>query len=160
MAGDAHEREGQRVHALGRFLQERMDAEQWSQADLARRAGLSRQVVSKLLDGSRGSLVRPPSRDTIAGLAAAIGGANAEVRLWARVAESMGLPTATEVPISDAASLTNQELIAEITRRLSSPAQVPGTVTRLPRAPDVDDYDERAAATSVEPAGEPQPEEP
>ena len=135
-----------------------MEAEprHWTQADLARRSGVSPQVISKLLDEQRDRMTRPPSPETITRLAEAFGGANMEQRLWARVAESMGLPSATEVPVPDAASLSNTELISELTRRLeeATPKVIP--IRRL----DPDDYDQAAAVTSPEPAGQPQSEEP
>lgn len=130
------------MHALGRFIQQQMDApgRGWKQADLARHSGVSPQVVSSLLAAERTTLARPPSKATIEGLAKAFGGGQlVERRLWLRVAESMGMPVGSEVVATDPSALTNDELLDEVRRRLSeSPAVVvPYAATEDPRPGDV-----------------------
>lgn len=160
------------MHALGRFIQEQMDepGRAWKAADLARQSGLSPQVISKLLDGGRTRMARPPSQATVTGLAKAFGGADIERRLWLRVAESMGLPAGMEIPVADPARLTDEDLLRELARRLAAastrtgerPLSVvrPGSMSRSTAVADINDFDIEAASESTEKAGQPQVDQP
>jgi transcriptional regulator with XRE-family HTH domain len=120
------------VHALTRFIRDRMDQPPvMSQADLAKASGLSKQVISNLCADDREQLDRLPSERTINGLAAALAGGNVDVLLTV-IGEAMGLPM-NRVVTADATALSNDELLAEIARRLRGGREsAPGTVTPLP----------------------------
>lgn len=106
------------MHAYRRFVQEQMDEHRWRAADLARHSGVSKQVISTLLNDDREVLSRPPRKSTIKGFARAFGGADMEQRLWLRVAASMGLPLGDEVLVADPGRLSNHDLVRELQSRL------------------------------------------
>ncbi|MFC9765782.1 helix-turn-helix domain-containing protein [Rhodococcus jostii] len=57
------------MHEFRKFIQRELDARGWKQADLARRSGLSRSHVSKLLRDDRQYLGQMPDEETIRALA-------------------------------------------------------------------------------------------
>jgi transcriptional regulator with XRE-family HTH domain len=59
------------VHALRRFIQDEMDARGWQPMDLVRRSGLSKQLISNLLNDDRDVLPQLPRTATLAALAKA-----------------------------------------------------------------------------------------
>lgn len=107
------------MHALTRFVRDAADARGWQQRDLVAASGLSRQVISTLWNDSRPALVQRPDDSTVQGLADGFG-VGVEVVL-AKVAEAMGLPTGT-VTVYDASGVSNDELLAELGRRLAGGA--------------------------------------
>jgi hypothetical protein len=113
-----------------------MDGRTWKAADLSRRSGLSKQVISNVLDKKRTRLARPPEDSTIEGLVTAFGGGELiRRRLWLRVAESMGLPVGSEVAAADPTLLSNDELLSELSRRLASYAVDERTAAYDPNFP-------------------------
>lgn len=108
------------MHELARYVQGLMDQAGWRQADLARASGVSKEVVSNLLDKRRDGMTRPPAPETIAGIARAFPGRTNEQMLWLRVAQSMGLPVGTEVTVPDPDALTDQQLLDVLARRLAA----------------------------------------
>ncbi len=61
------------THAYRAFIRAEMDARGWKPADLARRSGLSKQTLSKILNDDRPHLGQMPDQSTVEGLAAAFG---------------------------------------------------------------------------------------
>lgn len=57
------------MHEYRRFVQTELDARGWRQAELVRRSGLSRQLVSSILRDNRDYLGQMPDAETIEGLA-------------------------------------------------------------------------------------------
>lgn len=104
------------MHALRRFIQERMDARAWKPADLAAASGISKQVVSGMLKDDREYIDRMPSEATITGLCRAFS-VEREV-LLAVIGEAMGLPVSTPVYVYDASRVPNEELVRELDKRL------------------------------------------
>lgn len=104
------------MHALRKFVQDRMDARGWRPADLVTASGINKQVVSGLLTDDRDSIDRMPSEKTIAGLCRAFSVDRDTV--LAVVGEAMGLPVARPVVVYDASHVPNDELIRELAKRL------------------------------------------
>ena len=57
------------MHEFKRFIQQQLDARGWTQADLVRKSGLSKQHVSNLLRDTREHLGQMPTEKTIRALA-------------------------------------------------------------------------------------------
>lgn len=57
------------MHPYQQFIQDQLDARGWRQSDLARRSGLSRQLISQTLSDTRPHLGRMPDSGTIEKLA-------------------------------------------------------------------------------------------
>ena len=53
------------MHPYRKFIHSEMDARGWKPADLARRSGLSRQTLSKILNDDRARLGQMPDDSTI-----------------------------------------------------------------------------------------------
>lgn len=108
------------MHAYREFVQRQMDSRGWTQAELARASGLSPAVISRILTDDRDRLVQLPEDSTIAALARGFAGPDMEQRLWTSVAQAMRLPVnQTEVHLTDPSLLSNEELVRELSRRLS-----------------------------------------
>lgn len=86
------------MHALARLIEDVRAAHGWNQAEVGRRAGLSRSRVAQLINDPVRAV---PTRDTIVSLARGLG-----VPPWVvmdAVLESVGLPTRpTHMSIADA----------------------------------------------------------
>lgn len=78
------------MHALGEFLDRELAQRDWSPAQFARRARLSRQNVYQLLDESRSRLGRLPEQRTAQAIADALT-ISVEV-VWGKALESLGVP--------------------------------------------------------------------
>lgn len=119
------------MHEYSRYVKSEMDKRKWNQNDLAKKAGLTRQVVSAIVTDNRERLTNIPSDKTMDGLAKAFGVDPTVVR--ANVALAMGLPV--EVKRANTSDISDSDLIMELSRRLEkarndSPpliAQEPGT---------------------------------
>lgn len=97
-----------------RFVQNEIDRRGWSQADVERNGGPSRQVVNSILKDDRPELVSRPKQETVEKLAVAFD-TSVDVVL-AHVAMAMGLPVTIE-----AASLENvsdDDLLDQIRKRM------------------------------------------
>ena len=124
------------MHALGQFLEEALRRRGWSQAKLAREAGLSRQVVNGIVK-ERTRLDRMPQDKTIDGIARALEVDSEVIR--ALLAQSMGLPVAEPAVVYDASRVADSDLLRELAHRLESRAQASGS--RSDRGPaSSDDY--------------------
>lgn len=106
------------MHDLQRFIQEQLDTRGWRQADLVQRSGLSRAHVSKLLKDQGDLLKQLPDRETLDGIARGLG-VRVELVLSAAVS-ALGVPPATlPLMLPSTESLTNDQLLAELARRLN-----------------------------------------
>lgn len=102
------------MHELGRFIQDLMDQEGMTQAELGRRSGLSRQHISLML--GEGELKRIPDSRTLAALAAAFRGVGVEAFIM-RAAAATGLPVGEGATV-DYSAISNETLIAILRERL------------------------------------------
>lgn len=116
------------MHAYSRYVKREMDSRHWNQNELAKRAGLTRQVVSNIVKDTRERLTQVPDDKTITGLAKAFA-VNPDV-VRAQVALAMGLPV--NVVRAEIDTVSDAELVTELARRLKVAAHDTGTVTSLP----------------------------
>jgi len=58
------------VHEYGRFVRDELESRGWRQSELAARSGLSRQLISSILNDTRDHLGQMPDTATLEGLAA------------------------------------------------------------------------------------------
>jgi transcriptional regulator with XRE-family HTH domain len=107
------------VNALQEFIDAEMRARDWKQADLSRASGLTTAHISKMLrPGQR--VAQMPDDETIAGLAGAFRTGEDVVR---RVAlEAMGIDLAPLHITRTVTDASDDELLAELTRRLQATA--------------------------------------
>jgi transcriptional regulator with XRE-family HTH domain len=98
------------MHALGKFIQHRLDARGWKQIDLVRASGLTKQVVSRLL--SDDELHRMIAQPTIEGLAKGLGVEETVIIL--KSAEAIGVPVDRLAPI--VINEPSDEVVVEMVR--------------------------------------------
>ncbi|MEV7973300.1 helix-turn-helix transcriptional regulator [Cellulomonas sp. NPDC089187] len=106
------------MHALRQYVQGEMDRRGWKPVELAKRSGVSKQVLSNLLNDDRDELRMLPARDTIDGLAAAFS-VDRDVLLGV-VGEAMGIPVGRTVVVYDASRVPDDELLRELAHRLAA----------------------------------------
>ncbi|KMV18302.1 hypothetical protein ACT17_11750 [Mycolicibacterium conceptionense] len=61
------------MHEYRRFIQQQLHERGWKSADLVRQSGLSRQLISKILNDTRDHLGQMPDDTTLEGLARGFG---------------------------------------------------------------------------------------
>ena len=105
------------MHPYRKFIQGEMDARGWKPADLARRSGLSRQTLSKILNDDRVHLGQMPDDSTIDKLAAAFGVPTDRVRQLA-ARSLLGYSESEDVDGLDSYST---EYLLEVIRRRVTP---------------------------------------
>jgi transcriptional regulator with XRE-family HTH domain len=120
------------MHELRRFITDQMDARGWTQADLSRASGLSKQLVSTLYLDDRDRLDAMPSRDTLAALARAFHVAVESISLIA--ARAYGIPVDAPAVVPTLEGFPSSELAAELQRRLTQAEQEPAKPARHLRA--------------------------
>lgn len=103
------------MHELGRYVQSLMDSEGMTQADLARRSGLSRQHVHSMLKAEK--LTRLPAGATIDGLHKAFPHVTREAFVL-RAAAAMGIPVDATLAEPDYSSLSDDALLGILKKRL------------------------------------------
>lgn len=104
------------MHEYRRYVEREMNARHWTQADLARAAGLDRQIINSITRDTRETLPGVPRMTTVHGLARAFS-VKPEVVL-AHVALAMGLPVSVEQ--ADVADLSDADLLLEVRRRMEA----------------------------------------
>ena len=104
------------MHAFRSFVQAEMDKRGWKAVDLVSRSGLSKQVVSNILNDDRDELSSRPGRQTVDSLARAFS-VPSDVVLLA-IGKAMGIPVAAPVVIYDASRVPNDELLRVLAQRL------------------------------------------
>ena len=105
------------MHALGKFLQQEIDARGWRISDLIAASGLSKQTVYNLFEDKRDRMDQTPQRRTIIGLADALG--IHETAILVAAAEAIGVP-GDRLPLASRSiqEISDAELLQEIARRL------------------------------------------
>lgn len=135
------------MHALSRFIEEQLEVNGWTQADLVRQSGLSKQHLSKMLADDRDRLPRLPTEATLLGLARGLRVPLNVVVL--RAAQACGVPVdVTQVEVGSPRAMSTDQLLAEVRRRIElggagdgrdtasiGPADGPDNVRPLPERP-------------------------
>ena len=103
------------MHAFRRLIQQRIDERGETSADVARRAGLSKQTLHSILTDDRPSIREMPSRKTVQGLASAL--QMPADQLLIAAAEAYGVPVASPVVIPSVIDVSDSELARELMRR-------------------------------------------
>lgn len=128
------------MHALRRFIQDEMDQRGWRPRDLARASGLSKQVVSLLVNDDRDVLPQLPRTSTLDALGRAFGVSTGHVTAVA--VQALGVPDVSAPPVvHELASASDEELLRELLaraeKRMESESQEP------PPAPTVEEVEEK-----------------
>lgn len=144
------------MHALRRFIEQQLEDNGWTPADLTRQSGLSKQHLSKMLNDDRDKLARLPTEETLLGLAKGLRVPLNTVVL--RAAQACGVPVdVTEVEVSSARTLSTDHLLAEVRRRIEAAEVRDGTAKKraggagasvhaLPKPPTMDEIESGQAA--------------
>lgn len=103
------------MHAFRRLIQQRIDERGETSADVARRAGLSKQTLHSILTDDRPSIREMPSRKTVQGLATAL--QMPADQLLIAAAEAYGVPVAKPVVVPSVVDVADSELARELVRR-------------------------------------------
>jgi len=103
------------MHAFRRLIQQRIDERGETSADVARRAGLSKQTLHSILTDDRPSIREMPSRKTVQGLAAALQMPTDQLLIAA--AEAYGVPVTKPVVVPSVVDVADSELARELARR-------------------------------------------
>lgn len=119
------------MHAYRRLVQAEMDAEGWTQSELADKAKLDRQIINKIVLDDRKRLTHPPSEKTVHGLATAFNLPDDAV--WGAVAEAMGLPRSAAPAIThEVKGVSHAVLLTELASRLGLEISVRTTESEAP----------------------------
>lgn len=113
------------MHEYRRFVQAELDARGWKQSDLARRSGLSRQLISNIMRDRRPHIGQMPDADTIAGLAKGFGISEEIVRTAAARALAGYTDDGTPLQV-DLTEVPTDALLHEIRRRIFTAGQPDG----------------------------------
>jgi len=103
------------MHAFRRLIQQRIDERGEKSADVARRAGLSKQTLHSILTDDRPSIREMPSRKTVQGLASAL--QLPADQLLIAAAEAYGVPVSSPVFVPTVVDVPDSELARELMRR-------------------------------------------
>ena len=134
------------MHEFQRFIQSELDARGWRQADLVRRSGLSRQLISGILRDTRDHLGQMPDASTIQGLADGFGVPADRVRT-AAARSLVGYVDDGSALTPALSEVSTDALLNEIRRRLDhadSTATPPAAPAKEPRTPRPEDQKTRA----------------
>lgn len=105
------------LHEYRRFIQTELDARGWRQAELVRRSGLSRQLISGILKDDRDHLGQMPDASTLEGIAQGLGVPEERVRTAAARSlvgyEDDGTPL-----VVDLEDVSTDALVEELRRRI------------------------------------------
>ena len=128
------------MHEYRRLIQSEMDARGWSVSELARRAGMHRQTVNKIIKDTRSHISQMPDDATIERISGAFG-IPAERLSQAAARSLIGEPAADGDPLD---SYSTAYLLDYIKRRVADP---PTRTTTIPEEIRI------AARTSDDPKG-------
>lgn len=104
------------MHALRRFIQQELDARGWQAHDLAKASGLSRQLISKLVNDDRDVLPQIPRTKTLEALAQAFNVSPAHVTTVA--VEALGVPDVNApAVVHQIEDVDDEVLLRELLRR-------------------------------------------
>ncbi|MBA8964651.1 transcriptional regulator with XRE-family HTH domain [Rhodococcus percolatus] len=131
------------MHEFRRFIQQELDARSWKQADLARRSGLTRSHISKLLRDSRDHLGQMPDAETIQGLATGFMLPEEVVRTAASRALRGYSDDGTALYV-DLSGISTDALLGEVRRRITANFSGEGTASATVVAIEEQPGDEHA----------------
>lgn len=123
------------MHALRRFIQSELDTRGWQARDLVKASGLSKQLVSNLLNDDRDVMPQLPRTATLEALADAFNVTTAHVTTVA--VEALGIP-GIQAPavVHQIRDVDDEVLLRELLRRAVTREQMDGspaaTVAVLP----------------------------
>lgn len=104
------------MHALRRFIQSELDSRGWQARDLVKASGLSKQLVSNLLNDDRDILPQLPRTTTLEALAQAFNVTTAHVTTVA--VEALGVPGVNApAVVHQIESVDDEVLLRELLRR-------------------------------------------
>lgn len=104
------------MHALRRFIQQELDTRGWQAHDLAKASGLSRQLISKLVNDDRDVLPQIPRTKTLEALAQAFNVSTAHVTTVA--VEALGVPDVNApAVVHQIEDVDDEVLLRELLRR-------------------------------------------
>lgn len=124
------------MHALRRFIQSELDNRGWQARDLVRASGLSKQLVSNLLNDDRDVMPQLPRTATLEALANAFNVTTAHVTTVA--VEALGIPGVhAPAVVHQINEVDDEVLLRELLRRAVTKGQEPvsANVARLPVRP-------------------------
>lgn len=120
------------MHALRRFIQQELDARGWQAHDLAKASGLSRQLISKLVNDDREILPQLPRTTTLEALAQAFNVTTAHVTTVA--VEALGVPGVNAPAIvHQIEEADDEELLRELLRRAVERDAAPAAAVKILR---------------------------
>jgi transcriptional regulator with XRE-family HTH domain len=121
------------MHALRLFIQNELDTRGWQAHDLAKASGLSRQLISKLVNDDRKVLPQLPRTTTLEALARAFNVSTAHVTTVA--VEALGVPGVNApAVVHEIESVDDEVLLRELLRRAIVRDQVPEPIPIRKRA--------------------------
>lgn len=105
------------MHALRRFIQNEMDERGWQAKDLVKASGLSKQLVSQLLNDDREVLPQLPKTDTLAAIARAFSGLSLG-HVTTIAVQALGVPDVQPpIVVHEISKATDTELLLELLAR-------------------------------------------
>lgn len=125
------------MHALRRFIQSELDSRGWQARDLVKVSGLSKQLVSNLINDDRDILPQLPRTTTLEALARAFNVSTAHVTTVA--VEALGVPGVNApAVVHQIEEVDDQVLLRELLRRAvvrgDEEASAPGRIAVLRRS--------------------------
>lgn len=139
------------MHEYRRFIQGELDARGWRQADLVQKSGLSRQLISSIVNDDRDFLGQMPDEATLDGLATGLGVPVSRVRSAA--ARSLVGYVDSGEPLTPALQEVSLDaLLNELRRRVEDRhADLPADTTQEPRAQGQEGEGEKTEPRNVKP---------
>lgn len=149
------------MHALRRFIQIEMDERGWQAKDLVKASGLSKQLVSQLLNDDREVLPQLPKTETLAALARAFSGLSLG-HVTTIAVQALGVPDVQPpVVVHEISQATDAELLLELLARTErrkeggereqrSSAPITAALTRELRHAELDLAEWEASMTETE----------
>jgi transcriptional regulator with XRE-family HTH domain len=139
------------MHALRRFIQSELDSRGWQARDLVKVSGLSKQLVSNLLNDDRDILPQLPRTTTLGALARAFNVSTAHVTTVA--VEALGVPGVNApAVVHQIEEVDDEVLLRELLRRAvarGDEESAPGRVVALPRPADLVEAELHAAEAAL-----------
>jgi transcriptional regulator with XRE-family HTH domain len=125
------------MNALQRFIQAELDSRGWQARDLVKVSGLSKQLVSNLVNDDRDVLPQLPRTTTLEALAHAFNVSTAHVTTVA--VEALGVPGVNApAVVHQIEEVDDEVLLRELLRRVVArdDGEAPGRITVLRRSAD------------------------
>lgn len=140
------------MHALRRFIQSELDSRGWQARDLVKVSGLSKQLVSNLLNDDRDILPQLPRTTTLEALARTFNVSTAHVTTVA--VEALGVPGVNApAVVHQIEEVDDEVLLRELLRRAvargDEESSTPDRVVALPRPAAVVEAELQAAEAAL-----------